>query len=93
MLVVVGNRLGCVNHAALTVRWAQAAGLRVTGYILNALQPEADLAMATNAALLAEVLGPSLGELPWLGPVECSIAERARLAEIGARHLTLDALA
>jgi dethiobiotin synthetase len=92
LLVVVGNRLGCVNHAALTLHWARSRGLRVAGYIINTLQPELDLAMQTNAELLTELLGPPLGVLPWLGPVACTDAERARLAGLGARHLNLDAL-
>ena len=85
LLVVVGNRLGCVNHAALTVGWAQAAGLQMAGYIVNSLGPEDDLAARTNVELLEEILGPSLGVLPWLGKVECSEADRRRLADAGER--------
>lgn len=92
LLLVVGNRLGCVNHAALTVRCARAAGVRVAGYIVNTLQPEPDLAMETNAALLAELLGPSLGTFPWVGRVACTDAERTRLAKLAEHHLQLDAL-
>jgi dethiobiotin synthetase len=92
LIVVVGNRLGCVNHAALTLRWAASAGLRIAGYVINTLQREPDLAMQTNAELLAEVLGPSLGVVPWLGEVACTEAERQRLADLGERHLRLAAL-
>lgn len=92
LLVVVGNRLGCVNHAALTIRWAQSAGIEVSGYVINTLQPEADLAMQTNVELLEEMLGPSLGVLPWLGNVECTEADRQRLADLAERHLRIDTL-
>jgi dethiobiotin synthetase len=92
LLVVVGNRLGCVNHAALTLRAAAAAGLRVTGYIVNTLQPRADLAMKTNIALLEEVLGPALGVFPWVGEITCTAADRTRLADIAERTLRLDTL-
>lgn len=92
LLVVVGNRLGCVNHAALTMRVAAAANLRVAGYIVNALRPDGDLATETNVELLHEVLGPSLGVFPWVGPIACSEAERTRLADIAERTLRLDAL-
>jgi dethiobiotin synthetase len=92
LLVVVGNRLGCVNHAALTMHWARSLGLKIAGYIINTLQPELDLAMQTNVELLSELLGPPLGVLPWLGPVACTDVERDRLAELGARHLRLDRL-
>jgi len=92
LLVVVGNRLGCVNHAALTLRWADSIGLRVAGYVVNALQAEPDLAMRTNAELLAELFGPPLGVLPWLGDVQCRAADRTRLADAAEGALRLDAL-
>lgn len=93
LLVVVGNKLGCVNHAALTIRWAQNVGIEVAGYVINTLQPEGDLAMQTNVELLEEMLGPSLGVLPWLGTVECTDAARERLADLAERHLRIDVLA
>src|SRR6185295_14453348 len=80
VLVVVGNRLGCVNHAALTIRWAETAGLDLAGYVINTLQPEPDLPMETNVALLHDTLGPSLGVFPWVGETVCSEADRERLA-------------
>lgn len=89
VVVVVGNRLGCVNHAALTLGWARRCGLRVAGYVINELQAQPDLAMQTNADLLSELLGPPLGVLPWLGAVACTEAERQRLADLGERHLQL----
>ena len=92
LLVVVGNRLGCVNHAALTMRWARSAGLSVAGYVINTLQPEPDLAMQTNIELLHEILGPSLGVFPWVGETACTEADRARLADTAERTLRLNAL-
>ena len=92
LVVVVGNRLGCVNHAALTMRWAAAAGLQVAGYIVNTLQPQPDLAMETNVELLEEILGPSLGVFPWVGEVECTEADRQRLADLAEETLRLDVL-
>ena len=92
LLVVVGNRLGCVNHAALTMRWARSAGLSVAGYVINTLQPEPDLAMQTNIELLHEILGPSLGVFPWVGETACTEVDRARLADTAERTLRLNAL-
>lgn len=92
LLVVVGNRLGCVNHAALTVRWAQALGLTVTGYVINTLRPDPDLAMATNVELLHEILGPALGVFPWVGETACTEADRERLADVAERTLRVEAL-
>jgi dethiobiotin synthetase len=92
VLVVIGNRLGCVNHAALTIRWAETAGLDLAGYVINTLQPEPDLAMETNVELLHDTLGPSLGVFPWVGETACTEADRARLAEIAEQSLRLDEL-
>ena len=92
VVVVVGNRLGCVNHAALTMRWAETAGLDLAGYVINTLQPEPDLAMETNVELLHDTLGPSLGVFPWVGETVCSEADRERLAEIAEQSLRLDEL-
>lgn len=57
VIVVVGNRLGCLNHALLTVRVARAEGLRVRALVLNQLAPAAaDVAEDTNGAALRELL-------------------------------------
>lgn len=92
LVVVVGNRLGCVNHAALTMRCAESAGLAVAGYIINMLHPEPDLAMQSNVELLQETLGPSLGVFPWVGETRCDAASRDRLAAIAERALRLEQL-
>lgn len=92
LIVVIGNRLGCVNHASLTMRWAASAGLRIAGYILNTVHAAPDLAADTNAALLAELHGPSLGVLPWLGSIRSEESDRHHLADAAEQHLRLDAL-
>lgn len=92
LLVVVGNRLGCVNHAALTMRCAETAGLDVVGYVVNTLQPAADMAMQTNVELLHDTLGPSLGVFPWVGETSCDEASRDRLADLAERTLRLEQL-
>ena len=92
VLVVVGNRLGAINHARLTLDWARAARLSVAGYVVNTLQPEIDLAAQTNVAVLRELCGPSLGVLPFLGPLKRTEPERDRLADAAEAALDLDAL-
>lgn len=92
ILVVVGNRLGAINHARLTLDWARAAKLSVAGYIVNTLSPEPDLAAQTNIEVLRELCGPSLGVFPFLGTVQRTDSERARLAAIAEAAINLDAL-
>jgi dethiobiotin synthetase len=92
LIVVVGNRLGALNHAQLTMRCAQSLGLRVAGYVVNQLSAEPDVAAQTNAAALAELLGPPLGVLPWLGQVSANEQCRERLAEAATTQINLSKL-
>lgn len=82
VLIVVGNRLGALNHAQLTMRCAQQENLRLVGYVVNSLAAEVDLAAQSNIESLAELIGPSLGVLPWLGRIDCSPQDRERLARV-----------
>ena len=57
VLVVAANRLGTINHCALTIRVAQAAGLTVRGVVLSEPVPSPDPSTATNAAAIADLTG------------------------------------
>ncbi|MBI1816035.1 MAG: dethiobiotin synthase [Deltaproteobacteria bacterium] len=92
LVVVVGNKLGAINHALLTLRHAQQVGLPLVGYVVNALTPTHDLAAETNVGLLHELLGPPLGVIPWLGAVNQTAADRERLARLFADRVDLNAL-
>lgn len=59
LLVVGANRLGTINHCALTVRAASAAGLAVRGFVLSQPAPETDGSAATNADAIAALTGLS----------------------------------
>src|SRR4030095_6338537 len=48
LVVVAANRLGAVNHCALTAQVAAAMGLHVLGIVLSNLTPERDLSADTN---------------------------------------------
>ncbi len=92
LLVVVASRLGAINHALLTIRYAQSAGLHVLGYIVNFVTEETDLAACTNIDVLTECLGPPLGVIPYLGTVESTDTDRQRLAELFTTNLRMDSL-
>ncbi len=72
VLVVAQNRLGCLNHAALTVRSVAAYELRCVGLVLNSAEMASDIAGLTNADILKQILnvpllaglGENLTELP-----------------------------
>ncbi len=67
LLVVAANRLGTVNHCALTARVAESMGLTALGFVLSQPDRERDPSSATNAATIRTLTGlPCLGELPHL---------------------------
>lgn len=92
LLIVVGNKLGAINHAQLTAGWARAVGLETVGYVVNSLTAEPDLAAQTNIDVLADLLGPPLGIMPWMGAIARTSEHRTRLGEAGAHALALSAL-
>lgn len=63
VLLVVQNRLGCLNHTFLTLEAIRAAGLRCAAILLNEFDGVRDLAKATNREVLEELSGvPVLAE-------------------------------
>jgi dethiobiotin synthetase len=67
VLVVAQNRLGCLNHAALTVRSVAAYDLRCVGVVLNGTEMTSNIAALTNADILKQILNVPLLLLAGLG--------------------------
>lgn len=64
ILLVVGVRLGCLNHAALTAEAIDRSGLPLAGWIANHIDPRM-LRVADNLAMLERLLGSApLGVFP-----------------------------
>ncbi len=64
VILVVGNKLGAVNHAILTAKSISACGLTCRGIILNRISDEWDTASLTNKAVIEEFTKlPVLAEL------------------------------
>jgi dethiobiotin synthetase len=83
LLVVVGSKLGAINHALLTCEAARARGLELRGYAVSFPAAAAGLAAETNVEILHELLGPPLAVLPWqAGGLDASAAGRAALARL-----------
>lgn len=64
VILVVGLRLGCLNHAQLTARAIQADGCRLIGWIGNAIDPDMARADDNLATLRDKLAAPCLGLLP-----------------------------
>jgi dethiobiotin synthetase len=64
VILVVGLRLGCLNHALLSAEAIRADGCRLAGWIANRVDPAME-AVEENLATLHELLPmPCLGVLP-----------------------------
>ena len=82
VVLVVGMRLGCLNHALLTAQAIAAAGLPFAGWIANELRPAMNGLDENVETLRRRLSAPLLGRLPWApgsGP-----AELASRLDIGA---------
>ncbi len=76
LLIVAANRLGTVNHCALTARVAAAAGLRMRGFVLSQPAPASDESAATNADTIAALTGLPILAVLGHGPVPADVATR-----------------
>lgn len=65
VLLVVGMRLGCLNHALLTAAAIHARGLRLAGWIANRIDPMMAACDANVAALAQRLPAPLLDDVPW----------------------------
>jgi len=54
VVLVVANRLGCINHTLLTLESIRARGLHCPGIILNTLSSTDDIATRTNREILEQ---------------------------------------
>ncbi|WP_176521481.1 dethiobiotin synthase [Enterobacter cloacae] len=84
VILVVGVKLGCINHAMLTAQAVQQAGLRLTGWIANDVVAPGKRHQEYLATLRRVLPAPFLGEIPWL-------ADGAEHADTG-HYLDLSAL-
>jgi dethiobiotin synthetase len=87
VLMVVGVRLGCINHALLTAEAIARRGLRLAGWVANRVDPAMALAEenidAVRMRLDAEHRVPFIGTVPHLAPAS---------ADVAAAHLDIDTL-
>jgi dethiobiotin synthetase len=83
VILVVGLRLGCLNHALLTSDAVRTSGLPLAGWIANAVDPEMAVREENVEALRKRLRAPLLGRIPY---------EAQPLAPAMARHLDVSAL-
>jgi len=80
VILVVGMKLGCINHAMLTMEAIHRDGLNVVGWIANRIDNDMDAYQENLDSLKKQIRVPCLGEVPYL--TDPSV-------EAVAQHLTL----
>jgi dethiobiotin synthetase len=66
VILVVGIRLGCLNHALLTQEAITARKLRLAGWVANRIDPRMEMIAENVAALRERIRAPLIGEVPFL---------------------------
>jgi dethiobiotin synthetase len=65
VVLVIGLRLGCLNHALLTAQAIRSRGLTLAGWFGNHLQPQFGHATENIATLTARLRAPPLDIVPF----------------------------
>jgi dethiobiotin synthetase len=84
VIVVIANRLGAINSALLTLRYAASKGLRVAGWILNDLEPAVRPGDPTTVKTLSRLTDTScLGTMRFKEPLSIEVVEKLLLRASG----------
>jgi dethiobiotin synthetase len=90
VVLVVGLRLGCINHALLTVEALQARGLYLAGWVANRIDPAMARASENLQTLRARIKAPLLGTVRHVQNPQA--AQVARMLDIRRLDAQLKAL-
>jgi dethiobiotin synthetase len=87
VILVVGLRLGCLNHALLTAEAIAARRLALAGWVGNAIDPGFARREANLETLSARLPAPRLGIVPWMerpdvGTAAASLGGASRMLRI-----------
>ena len=86
VILVVGMRLGCLNHALLTLADVERRGIALAGWVANCIDPGMPEQGANLATLIARIDAPCLGRIPHLA------ADGQEIVETIAKTLDLERL-
>ena len=78
VILVVGVRLGCINHALLSAEAIVRDGLTLAGWVANHIDAEMPFATENVEALKSRLSCPCMGEIPFI---------RGQSVEIAAKYL------
>lgn len=81
VVLVVGMRLGCLNHALLTAEAIAARGLPLAGWVANCTDPHMPALEENLHALRQRLPAPCLGVVPHLQPADFRQAAQSLACE------------
>lgn len=80
VIIVVGMRLGCINHSLLTLNAINASGCRLAGWVANSVDPQMAEFDGNLQTLQQRIEAPLLGVVPFLQSTDsASVARYLRL--------------
>ena len=65
VIMVVGVRLGCINHALMTAGSIKAAGLTLAGWVANRIDPDMPAIEKNISTLKAMLKAPCIADVAW----------------------------
>jgi len=86
VILVVGMRLGCLNHALLTVSAIEACGLKCAGWVANVIDAEMLAGQDNIIALQQRLTAPLLGVVPWQPQPDARIVALQLKLELLEKH-------
>jgi dethiobiotin synthetase len=74
VLLVVGMKLGCLNHALLTINEIERSGLKLLGWVANCIDPDMAYQQENISYLQQKLTAPCLGVLPYQSEPQINIS-------------------
>lgn len=68
VIMVVGVKLGCINHALMTAGSIKAAGLNLVGWVANRIDPDMPALTENVMTLKTMIKAPCIADVAWGEP-------------------------
>ncbi|MDP1523032.1 MAG: dethiobiotin synthase [Methylotenera sp.] len=73
IILVVGMRLGCINHTLLTIEAIEARGLTLAGWVANEIDPNMSMFDGNLSSLQQRIAAPCLSVVSWQGKAKFTL--------------------
>ena len=87
VILVIGLRLGCINHALSTFRAIQNDGVKLQGWMTSQIDQDYVGIEETMETFRSRIKAPCLGSLPYLEKFDLdSLARNIKLRTLNAQY-------